>query len=95
MFISAKYGGQVPSECIPIRVSKNTGCRVFWRGSAGDGTAVFDLKRVCTAEAVALLEKLMEEKEISLIYNSSIPRHEPGITPFNGDAKKWGTTSFA
>lgn len=68
---------------------------MFWRGSACDGTAFFDLERMCTADAVALLEKLMAEKEASLIYNSSIPRHEPGITPFNRDVKKWGTTSFA
>ena len=69
---------------------------VFWRGSACDGREFLsDTHALCTADAMALIEKLRADNERHWIYNSRIPRDQPGVTPFHRDAAKWRGHSFA
>ena len=69
---------------------------VFWRDSVCDGRDFLDDEHaLCTADAVALINKLNSACESHWIYNRQIPRHEPGTTPFDRTSDKWRDHSFS
>lgn len=69
---------------------------VFWRESPCDGREFLDEKHsLCTADAMALMDKLTEDRECHWIYNRRIPRDEPGVTPFDRTAPNWRDVQFA
>lgn len=69
---------------------------VFWRQSPCDGREFLnDRYALCTADAMALVKELSATGECHWIYNKRIPRHEPGVTPFDRTSKKWRDLQFA
>lgn len=69
---------------------------VFWRDSPCDGREFLDERNsLCTAHAMTLIDKLTRNGECHWIYNKRIPRHEPGITPFDRISTKWRDIQFA
>lgn len=69
---------------------------IFWLGSSCDGHAFLgDEHSLCTADAMALIDKLWLKNERHWIYNRRIPRDHPGTTPFDRSSIKWRNTQFA
>lgn len=69
---------------------------VFWRGSACDGREFLaEDYGMCTADAMALMERLTLSQERHWVYNQRMPRDEPGVTPFDRASAKWRNTQFA
>ena len=69
---------------------------VFWRESACDGRGFLnDQYSMSTAKAMALIEELSLRNEVYWLYNKSLPRDEPGVTPFDRLSPKWKSVHFA
>jgi len=55
---------------------------VFWEGSTRDGSEFLTRPHaLCTAEAMALIDRLVAEQKPHWVYNRRLPRREPGVTP--------------
>lgn len=69
---------------------------IFWRESPCDGqNFLADRYALCTADAMALMERLADGGETYWIYNSRTPRFESGVTPFDRASDKWRDRLFA
>jgi hypothetical protein len=69
---------------------------VFWQSSPCEGEAFLaEANSLCTGLALALRERLDLAGESYWLYNKSLPRDEPGVTPFDRNAPRWKDVTFA
>ncbi len=69
---------------------------VFWRGSPCEGSKFITKKyRMTTERAHNLMAKLHQQKEKYFVTNTSYPRYEPGVMPFDPKSKRWKNATWA
>ena len=69
---------------------------VFWAGSPVEGQEFFKWEyALCTFAFHDFMKELKHLNEPYILYNDQIPRHEPGVTPFDLKSTRWSGVSFA
>lgn len=69
---------------------------VFWSGSPCDGRAFLTAEhRLPTKAAFDLMQKLDADGELYWLYNTQLPRRDPGNTPFDPKAARWEGVEWA
>ena len=69
---------------------------VFWRQSPVDGGAFLGKEyRMNVAAAMALIDRLREQKEPYMLYNTGLPRRDPLRCPFDPKSPRWKDSEWA